>query len=175
MKSILKLIYTEYIDMTGYTQINFWKIMYNCFFNKQFRVRVLIQMMKENKNRKCKEIIRRKLLTKYKIDVGIETEIGRNLNPQHVEIGGMILRGKIGENCVIYHQVTMGQKEYGICGGGYPEIGDNVIIYTGAKIIGNIKIGNNVIIGANSVVVSDIQDNVTVAGVPAKIVNERKI
>ena len=60
-------------------------------------------------------------------------------------------------------------------GGGYPEIGDNVIIYTGAKIIGNIKIGNNVIIGANSVVVSDIQDNVTVAGVPAKIVKERKI
>ena len=54
--------------------------------------------------------------------------------------------------------------------GGAPTIGDNCIIYPGAKIFGKITIGNNVVIGANAVVNKDVPDNAIVAGVPARII-----
>lgn len=54
-----------------------------------------------------------------------------------------------------------------------PIIGDNVYIGPGAKLFGKIKIGNNVAIGANAVVTKDVPDHVTVAGAPAKIINDR--
>lgn len=63
----------------------------------------------------------------------------------------------IGANVTIYHQVTIGQGR-----GGAPIIGDHVFIGAGAKIIGNVRIGNNVRIGANCVVVKDVPDNATV-------------
>lgn len=53
---------------------------------------------------------------------------------------------------------------------GRPTIGNNVTIYTGAVVVGNISIGDNVIIAANAVVRNDVPNNVLVAGVPAKIV-----
>ena len=56
-------------------------------------------------------------------------------------------------------------------GGLAPKVGDNVVICTGAKLIGNITIGNNVIIGAGAVVVKDVPDNAVVGGVPAKILS----
>ncbi len=70
---------------------------------------------------------------------------------------------KIGRNCVIFHQVTIGSNtlpdsKYP----GSPTLGDNVYIGCGAKIIGGIHIGNNVRIGANCVVAQDIPDNATV-------------
>ena len=74
-----------------------------------------------------------------------------------------------GKNTTIYHQVTIGSSDTKTA----PAIGDNVIIYPGAKIVGNIKIGNNVIIGIGSVVVKDIPNNAIVAGVPAKIIRMR--
>lgn len=54
-----------------------------------------------------------------------------------------------------------------------PVIGKNVYIAPGAKILGDIKVGNNVIVGANAVVVKDVPDNVTVGGVPAKIISQK--
>ena len=63
----------------------------------------------------------------------------------------------IGENCTIFHQVTIGE---GV--GGAPTIGDNCYIGAGAKIIGDIKIGNNVKIGANCIICEDIPDDTTV-------------
>lgn len=73
----------------------------------------------------------------------------------------------IGRNCTILQGVTIG----GVRGpkGGAPIIGDNVVIFAGAKIIGKVKIENNVVIGAGAVVVSDIPDNSVAVGVPAKV------
>ena len=62
-----------------------------------------------------------------------------------------------GENCTIFHQVTVGEGK-----GGAPTVGDNCFIGAGAKLIGGIKIGNNVRIGANCVVFEDVPDNCTV-------------
>lgn len=80
-------------------------------------------------------------------------------------ISGIFISGsaKIGINCTIYQQVTIGSntlissKRFGS-----PVIGNNCIIGAGAKIIGNIKIGNNCRIGANAFVNRDIPDNSTV-------------
>lgn len=77
---------------------------------------------------------------------------------------------KIGENCHIYQQVTIGFN-----GTEQPVIGNNVRICCGAKVIGGVNIGNNVVIGANAVVVKDVPDNVVVAGVPAKIIKKLEI
>jgi len=65
----------------------------------------------------------------------------------------------IGSGCVIFQQVTI-QSKYNEFGS--PKIGDNCCIYPGAKIIGDITIGDNVIIEANSVVTFDVEDNTTV-------------
>ena len=54
-----------------------------------------------------------------------------------------------------------------------PTIGNGVWVAPGARVIGNIKIGNNVVIGANSVVNKSFPSNVTVAGIPAKIINKK--
>jgi len=76
----------------------------------------------------------------------------------------------VGENCIIHSGVTIGAKSS--VNNLAPKIGNNVLIGTGAKIIGFIKIGNNVVIGANAVVTEDVPDNALVAGIPAKIVKE---
>jgi serine O-acetyltransferase len=55
-----------------------------------------------------------------------------------------------------------------------PSIGNNVTIYAGAKVLGNVKIGDNGTIGANSVVIQDVPPNATVMGVPAKIIWRKK-
>ena len=75
----------------------------------------------------------------------------------------------IGKNCKIFNGVTFGNKDTESGVNGHPIIGDNCVISTGAKILGNITIGNDCIIGANSVVLIDIPDNSIAVGVPARI------
>ena len=86
-----------------------------------------------------------------------------------VHYGTIVVSPKslIGENCRIHPSTSIGDY------GGAPRIGNNVYIAPGAKLFGQITIGDNVAIGANSVVNKDIPDNVTVAGIPAKIISEK--
>lgn len=88
--------------------------------------------------------------------------------PHH--LNGIIVapNAVIGENCTIFHQVTIGQNEQKQA----PIIGDNCYIGTGAKIIGGVTIGDNVKIGANAVVVKDVPSNCTVVGVPGTIIKK---
>lgn len=84
---------------------------------------------------------------------------------------------KVGSNCRIHAGVNIGNSSN--LGNGWvadntPVLGDNVYIGPGAKLFGKIKIGNNVAIGANAVVNKDFPDDVTIAGVPAKIISNKK-
>lgn len=77
----------------------------------------------------------------------------------------------IGENCTFYHNVTIGSRQFGTVAGA-PVIGDEVIIYPGACIIGKISVGARAIIGAGSIVLDDVPPNTVVAGNPARVVGE---
>ena len=96
--------------------------------------------------------------------IPISARIGDNIVFPH-GLAGIFISQKaiIGDNCVIFHQVTIGSNNLKDSNGyGAPIIGNNVYIGAGAKIIGNVKIGDNVRIGANAVVVNDIPANATV-------------
>ena len=99
------------------------------------------------------------------IEIHPGAKIGKRLFIDH---GMGIVIGEtaqIGNDCTIYHGVTLG-------GTGkdkakrHPTIGNNVIIGAGSKLLGPIKIGNNVKVGAGAVVLKNIEDNATVVGVP---------
>lgn len=73
---------------------------------------------------------------------------------------------KVGANCRIHPSTSIGDKD------GAPILGDNIYIGPGAKLYGNITIGDNVKIGANSVVNKSFPSDVTIVGVPAKILGK---
>lgn len=75
----------------------------------------------------------------------------------------------IGKNCCIFQNVTIGQTWSKKHKDGVPKIGNNVLIGTGAVLLGNINIGNDCVIGANAVVLKDMPDNSIALGVPAQI------
>lgn len=76
---------------------------------------------------------------------------------------------EIGDNVTLYHGVTLGGTTWKKVKR-HPTIGNNVVVGTGAKILGPVKIGDNTRIGANSVVVSEIPSNSIVVGIPGKVV-----
>lgn len=102
----------------------------------------------------------------YKLGYQIPANtIGNGLKIYHW--GPIIIneKARIGKNCTLYPGVTVGATHKGV-----PTIGDNCYLGLGAKIFGNIHIGNNVQILANAVVTKDVPDNCIVAGVPAKVI-----
>lgn len=111
---------------------------------------------------------------KGKLRTGVEihpgAQIGRGLFIDH---GAGIVIGEtsvIGDNCTIYHGVTLGGRGHSKHTKRHPTIGDNVLIGTGAKLLGNITVGSNANIGANAVILHDVPEGATVVGVPGKIV-----
>lgn len=95
--------------------------------------------------------------------------IGRRLVIDH---GMGIVIGEtaeIGDDCLIYHGVTLGGTGKDV-GKRHPTIGNNVLIGTGAKVLGPIKVGDNSRIAANSVVLKEIPEDSTAVGIPARVV-----
>ena len=79
---------------------------------------------------------------------------------------------EIGDDVLLYQGVTLGGTG-NEQGKRHPTIGNNVVIGTGAKVLGSIKIGSNVKIGAGSVVVHPVPDHSTVVGIPGRVVRTR--
>ena len=80
----------------------------------------------------------------------------------------------IGDNCTIYHNSTLGGTGKDT-GKRHPTLGDNVMVGSGAKILGPFTIGDNSKIGAGSVVLKEVPPNSTVVGVPGRVVRQENI
>lgn len=76
---------------------------------------------------------------------------------------------EIGDNCTLYHGVTLGGTSWAK-EKRHPTLGNNVIIGSGAKILGPFTLGDNCKIGSNSVVVKEVPENATVVGIPGRVV-----
>ncbi len=104
---------------------------------------------------------------------GVEIHPGAKIGPGFFIDHGMgVVIGEtaeIGRNCTIYQGVTLGGTGLER-GKRHPTLGDDVVVGVGAKVLGNIRIGNHVKIGGGSVVIHSVPDNCTVVGVPAEIV-----
>lgn len=108
------------------------------------------------------------------IEIHPGAKIGRRIFIDH---GMGIVIGettKIGDDCTIYHQVTLGGTGKD-CFKRHPTLGNNVMVGAGTKILGPIEIGDNVKIGAGSVVLKPIPSNCTAVGVPiSKMIEHEK-
>ena len=103
------------------------------------------------------------------IEIHPGAQIGEGLFIDH---GSGVVIGEtaiIGDNCTIYQGVTLGGTGKDT-GKRHPTLGNNVMVGAGAKVLGPIKIGNNVRIAAGAVVLTDIPDNCTAVGIPARVV-----
>ncbi|MGL5694618.1 MAG: serine O-acetyltransferase EpsC [Peptostreptococcaceae bacterium] len=105
---------------------------------------------------------------------GIEIHPGATIgNGILIDHGSGVVIGEatiIGDRVTIYQGVTLGATGNETSWKRHPTIGNDVIIGSGAKVLGPINIGNNARVGANSVVLKDVPDNATVVGIPGKII-----
>ncbi len=103
------------------------------------------------------------------IEIHPGAKIGRRLVIDH---GMGIVIGEtaeIGDDCLLYHGVTLGGTGKD-SGKRHPTLGNNVMVSTGAKVLGPFKVGDNSRIAANAVVLQEVPDNATAVGIPAQIV-----
>jgi serine O-acetyltransferase len=100
------------------------------------------------------------------ISIPAQVRIGKGLRIHH--FGGIIVNSEvsIGEYCTLYHGVTLGDLGGW---GGVPHVGNHVVIGAGAKLLGNIEIGDDCHIGANAVVRTSVPAGCLAVGVPAVI------
>jgi len=104
---------------------------------------------------------------------GIEIHPGARIgNRFFIDHGMGVVIGEtavIGDDCTIYHGVTLGGTTWSK-GKRHPTLGNGVVVGAGAKILGPITIGANARVGSNSVVVKDVPDGATVVGIPGRVV-----
>jgi serine O-acetyltransferase len=107
---------------------------------------------------------------------GIEIHPGATIGQRFFIDHGMgVVIGEtatIGDDVTIYHDVTLGGTSL-VKGIRHPQVGNSVIIGAGAQLLGPIRIGDNARIGSNAVVVKDVEEEMTVVGIPARPVAEK--
>jgi serine O-acetyltransferase len=108
----------------------------------------------------------------FGIEISPRCEIGPGIFFPHTS-GTVIGASKIGRNATIFQGVTLGAKQIDMR---YdptlrPELGDFVVVGAGAKVLGGISLGDNVSVGANAVLLQSVPAGLTVAGIPARVIN----
>lgn len=108
-------------------------------------------------------------LVLFGLEITPRCEVGPGIFFAHTS-GSVIGASRIGSNVTIFGGVNLGAKQLdmGFDPAQRPEVGDNVVLGTGCKVLGPIRIADNVTVGANSVVLSSVEPNTTVVGIPAK-------
>lgn len=116
-------------------------------------------------------LIQARMSELFSIDIHPAAVIGKGIMIDHAHAIVIGETARVGDNVSMLHSVTLGGtgKENG---DRHPKIGHGVLIGAGAKVLGNITVGDCCRIAAGSVVLADIPPNKTVAGVPARIVGE---
>ena len=112
--------------------------------------------------------------TKLGVDIHPAATIGRRFTIDHgmgVVIGSTAI---IGDDCMIYQGVTLGMTGKRPYGKRHPTLGDGVLVGANAVVLGAINVGDRAKIGAGAVVVEDVPADVTVTGVPARVVRDRR-
>ncbi|KFI33115.1 serine acetyltransferase [Haematobacter missouriensis] len=107
----------------------------------------------------------------FGVDIHPAARIGRGVMIDHAHSIVIGETAVVGDNVSMLHSVTLGGTGKAD-GDRHPKIGDGVLIGAGAKVLGNIRVGNCSRIAAGSVVLADVPRNSTVAGVPARVVGE---
>lgn len=111
------------------------------------------------------------LVRLYGIIASPNAIIGKGLkfiHPISIVIGSSVVAG---ENLHIYQNTTLGGARIGdVLEGNQPKLGDNVTIFSGAAVLGNIKLGDNVVVAANSTLLQDAPSNSICVGSPARII-----
>ena len=108
------------------------------------------------------------------IEIHPAAKIGKGLMIDHgmgVVIGET---AEIGDNCTLYQGVTLGGTGKDV-GKRHPTLGNNVMVGSGAKVLGPFRIGDNTKIASNAVVLNEIPDNCTAVGIPAKVVRREGV
>lgn len=127
----------------------------------------------EHGARKLALLLAKRMRRRLGADIHPAAQIGRRFTIDHgigVVIGGTAI---IGDDCLVYQNVTLGMTgKHG--GKRHPTLGNGVLVGANATVLGNITIGDNARVAAGSVVVHDVPNDVTVAGVPASIVRDRR-
>ena len=107
------------------------------------------------------------------VEIHPGAKIGKGLLIDH---GAGVVIGEtavVGDNCTIYQGVTLGGTGKDV-GKRHPTIGNNVMIGSGAKVLGPFKVGDNSKIAAGAVVLNEVPENSTAVGVPARIISKKK-
>jgi serine O-acetyltransferase len=126
----------------------------------------LANWCKRHHVRMLPSVIQHHILRVFGLDIVVGMDIEGGLYIAHPN-GVTIAAKHIGRNCSVIGACTIGMnKEWK-----FPVIGDNVFIGSGARVLGDITIGNDVKIGANAVVLSDAPNGATLVGIPAKVIS----
>lgn len=159
-------------DLYRYTgELSKKKFFRTYFFNISFCYLFWFRLTKsDNKITKViAKFMHSRLTRKYQLKIPSNTIIGYGLYIGHGMAIVLHPTVRIGDNCNLSQFTTIGSNN-----GKSATIGDNVYIAPNVCIVEDVKIGNNVTIGAGSVVTKDIPDNMTVAGVPARIISSKE-
>lgn len=124
--------------------------------------------LKHKKIRFLPGILSRLNITLHGLDIPSSVPIGPGLYIPH-PVGSIIMARKIGSNLSLIGSNTIGMRNTSVS----PILGSNVFIGVGARVLGDIIVGDNVNIGANAVVIQDLPSNCTAVGIPAKILINR--
>lgn len=134
---------------------------------------LLLRCSQFSKNKLRRLYCTKTLRRRYGVYCGKETRIGIGLelpHPQGIVIGESV---EIGDGCQIYQQVTLGSARKGDYKFGLqPRLGNRCRLFAGAKVIGDVTLGDNVTVGANAVLLRDAPDGTTCVGVPARVIGD---